>query len=122
MVSKKDEAYFYTKLGYLLKLARVKAKKSQEALAEHLGLSRVTIVNIEKGRQKILVHDLVIAAQFLNASLSELIPSNFESEESQLNLNLKNKINRKFSGNESQVLKVEDFVKLTLSSLSNKDD
>jgi len=122
VVSKKDEAYFYTKLGYLLKLARVKAKKSQEALAEHLGLSRVTIVNIEKGRQKILVHDLVIAAQFLNASLSELIPSNFESEESQLNLNLKNKINRKFSGNESQVLKVEDFVKLTLSSLSNKDD
>jgi len=122
VINKSDEPYFYIRLGHLIKIARVKAKKSQDTLAKHLGLSRVSIVNIEKGRQKMLIHDLVLTAQFLDVSLTDLVPLNFDSSENTLEINLKNKINKQFSSKETQVFKVEDFVKLALSNFVKKDD
>lgn len=122
MISKKEEDFFYSKLGSLLKIAREKANKSQEALADYLGLSRVTVVNIEKGRQKILIHDLLLASKFLNIDLLDLIPTNFEYSDQQLDLNLKDKISRKFHYNDVQASKIENFVKITLSNLSDKKD
>ena len=105
---------FYQQLGEKLKKARTDANKSQEALAQTLGLSRVTIVNIEKGRQKILVHNLVDAANFLEVKLSDLIPS--EQNDIEVNQEIVSKINRKFT-DELKANSVQNFVRTTLSNL-----
>ena len=47
---------------------------TQEALAKKAMLTRTSIINMEKGRQQILVHSLVDIAQALRVPLNELIP------------------------------------------------
>lgn len=105
---------FYKQLGEKLKKARIDANKSQESLAQILGLSRVTVVNIEKGRQKILIHNLVAAANFLEVKLSDLLPS--EQNDIEVNQDIVSKINRKFT-DELKANSVQNFVRTTLSNL-----
>ena len=47
---------------------------TQEALAAKARLTRTSIINIEKGRQQVLLHTLVDIANALNVSPIELIP------------------------------------------------
>jgi transcriptional regulator with XRE-family HTH domain len=112
--NKDNELEFYQQLGESLKEARVKANKSQEALAQTMGLSRVTLVNIEKGRQKVQLHNLVEAANFLNVKLDDLIAYN--SKEPEVNNEIITKINRKFT-DKLKANTVQDFVRVTLSNL-----
>lgn len=114
MPTKDNELEFYQQLGESLKEARVKANKSQDALAKCMGLSRVTIVNIEKGRQKVQLHNLVEAANFLNVKLDDLISS--QTKEPDLNNDIIKKINRKFT-DELRANTVQTFVRATLSNL-----
>jgi len=51
---------------------------SQTALAEKLSLSRVSIVNIEKGRQRAPVHVLWQIAELLSTELANIIPRRTE--------------------------------------------
>ena len=48
---------------------------TQEELARRVQLSRASITNIEKGRQRVLLHQLVNIADALDAKPSELMPS-----------------------------------------------
>jgi len=47
---------------------------SQATLAREVLLTRASISNIEKGRQKILVHTLLQIASALKVTLQELVP------------------------------------------------
>lgn len=47
---------------------------TQEALAAKTRLTRTSIINIEKGRQQVLLHTLVDIASALRVSPVELIP------------------------------------------------
>ena len=47
----------------------------QETLARHLNLSRTTIINIEKGRQRLSLEHAWLTAKILNISIEELLPS-----------------------------------------------
>lgn len=47
---------------------------TQESLAVKVGMTRTSITNIEKGRQKVLSHILVELANALNVPLVELLP------------------------------------------------
>ena len=67
-----DLRQFYKYLGSRIKQLR-QARLSQEQLAREAGLSRTSIVNIECGRQKLLVHNLFEIAKALNVTPSELI-------------------------------------------------
>jgi len=102
---------FYQQLGMLLRSNRLKANKSQESLADELGLSRVTIVNIEQGRQKIHIHDLVKASEFLGVPLMEFIPN--EKGKIMTEADIFSKITSKFP-EQSKAVKLEDFVRSTL--------
>lgn len=63
---------FDAAFGRLVKDRRDKAGWSQEELATRVGLSRVSIVNIEAGRQRIsLAHAISVASQ-LGIALEEL--------------------------------------------------
>ncbi|MBN8857005.1 MAG: helix-turn-helix transcriptional regulator [Sphingobacteriales bacterium] len=70
-----QEQAFYIKLGNNIRDHRLKAGISQEVLGDQLSLTRSSIVNIEKGRQRPLTHTLVEIAQTLRVPLLELLPS-----------------------------------------------
>jgi transcriptional regulator with XRE-family HTH domain len=63
---------FYLAAGARIREARGKSI-TQEQLAKAAGLSRVSVVNIEAGRQKLLLHHAIVMADVLGVSLAELI-------------------------------------------------
>jgi DNA-binding XRE family transcriptional regulator len=65
---------FYSEFGKRLGEARRAAKVTQEALAKSVGLSRTSIVNIEKGRQPAHLHLVAKIATSLGTSVSALVP------------------------------------------------
>jgi transcriptional regulator with XRE-family HTH domain len=64
----------YQELGNRISRARKKTKLSQHDLALRVGLKRTSITNIEKGRQKVMVHTLLDVAKHLNVDALELLP------------------------------------------------
>ncbi|HYF66632.1 MAG TPA: helix-turn-helix transcriptional regulator [Ohtaekwangia sp.] len=74
MLTKEQQTLFYQKLGEAIKTARINGKHKQESLSTHLGLNRISVVNIEKGKQKVQLHTLIEIASFLNVRIEELVP------------------------------------------------
>ena len=68
------ENVFYEKIGQKISSLRNKKSIKQDDLAQLLSLSRPSVVNIEKGKQKISVFDLIKISKFLNVELEEIIP------------------------------------------------
>ena len=64
---------FYAVVGKRIAKAR-SGRLTQEALAKKASLTRTSIINIEKGRQQILLHTLVDIARALQVSLTDLVP------------------------------------------------
>ncbi|MBI3774474.1 MAG: helix-turn-helix transcriptional regulator [Gammaproteobacteria bacterium] len=64
---------FYTAVGRRVADIR-KGRMTQETLAEKLNLTRTSVINIEKGRQQVLLHTLVNIARALQVSPTDLIP------------------------------------------------
>jgi DNA-binding XRE family transcriptional regulator len=73
VVTKEKENILYKNLGSLIQTARKKANLNQEDVAKNLGLSRISIVNIEHGRQKIQLHTLIKLILLLNTDINELL-------------------------------------------------
>lgn len=69
------QGLFYVVLGKKVALARRAARLKQNQLAEHVGLSRTSITNIESGRQPVQVHLLVELAGVLGVDLASLLPT-----------------------------------------------
>ena len=69
---------FYAEVGRRIKNARVKSNISQEHLAANIGLTRTSITNIEKGRQKLLAHTLWDIANVVAVDVNRLLPSRDE--------------------------------------------
>jgi putative transcriptional regulator len=65
---------FYREFGKKLFQARRAAKITQEALAQAVGLSRTSIVNIEKGRQPVAVDLAIRMATSLGTTIGDLLP------------------------------------------------
>jgi transcriptional regulator with XRE-family HTH domain len=65
---------FYRRLGARIRDRRRAKQITQEAMAAHMGLTRTSIVNIEKGRQHLAVHQLVRISDLLGCTPADLIP------------------------------------------------
>lgn len=65
---------FYASVGRQIAQART-GRLTQEALAKRASLTRTSIINIEKGRQQILLHTLLDIARALDVPVTDLIPS-----------------------------------------------
>ncbi len=88
----RDQEKFYRALGDNIKTLRQKSSYSQEELAKFLELTRTSIVNIEKGRQRPTIHTLSEIASFFNVQVSELFPSVDEKEQIDLMKSVKENI------------------------------
>ena len=71
---------FYQMFGSRLRALREKRQVTQEELGRRVDLSRTSIVNIEKGRQRILLHQIVDIAGALDARPAELLPKQAEGQ------------------------------------------
>lgn len=71
---------FYERLGERIRERRRTNGTTQEELANVLKLNRTTIVNIEKGRQRLAVHQLVRIADHLGCRAADLIPTDEEEQ------------------------------------------
>jgi transcriptional regulator with XRE-family HTH domain len=76
-----DTSDFYKAVGGLVRKARDKAGLTQDALASRIGLTRTSVTNIEKGRQKVLLHTLCDLASALGIPPAALLPESQESTE-----------------------------------------
>lgn len=65
---------FYIALGQQISEARQRQHLTQEALASCVSLTRTSIVNIERGKQQVLLHTLVQIALALKMNPGDLIP------------------------------------------------
>lgn len=70
----------YRVFGSRLREAREQADVTQEELARRVDLSRTSITNIEKGRQRILLHQVLNLAGALNVDPAQLMPSDETAE------------------------------------------
>jgi transcriptional regulator with XRE-family HTH domain len=63
-----------TLFGQRLASARRSRRVSQSELGNRIGRSRVTIANMESGKQNVQLHQVFILAEALNVPATELIP------------------------------------------------
>ena len=78
-----DHRQFYQEVGRRIREARKRRKPplTQETLAQLVSLTRTSITNVEKGRQKFLLHTLADIAIALQVEPASLLPqSNAESD------------------------------------------
>lgn len=66
---------FNSELGRKIRAARESRNMTQEQLGTAVQLSRTSITNIERGRQRLLVDQLAGIASTLDRPLAELIPT-----------------------------------------------
>ncbi|MGO8990132.1 MAG: helix-turn-helix domain-containing protein [bacterium] len=65
---------FYQQLGENIRNRRKYRKLSQERLADLVGLTRTSMTNIEKGRQRPPLHTLCEIIEHLRADIGDLLP------------------------------------------------
>ncbi len=65
---------FYAEVGRRVRVARERAGLTQDALAMCVTLSRTSVTNIEKGRQKVLLHTFCSLAEALSIEPATLLP------------------------------------------------
>ena len=87
-----DISTLYQLIGKNINRARVGSELTQEELANLANISRTSITNIEKGRQKLPIHTLYSIALSLEVEISSLLPKlNFaNSKENIIPNNLSN--------------------------------
>ncbi len=66
------ESAIYNRFGRVLRKMREKDGMTQDQLAQHVGLERTSITNIESGKQRVLLHDIFLFAMAFGSSPSEL--------------------------------------------------
>lgn len=74
----------YVAIGTRLRDARIDAGWTQEEVAGWVGLSRTSVTNAETGRQRLMLHQIVIYADVMSVPLGELIGSAVDTTSSKL--------------------------------------
>lgn len=64
---------FYEALGARIRLRRDK-RLTQQELAHLVGLSRTSITNVERGRQRLMADQLLAVARALETTVDDLLP------------------------------------------------
>ncbi|WP_285011226.1 helix-turn-helix domain-containing protein [Pedobacter faecalis] len=71
---KEHQTKFYEKVGGLIYEARRNKGYTQDQLASLINISRVSIVNIESGKQRLPLHVVSFLSGLLSISINDLVP------------------------------------------------
>jgi transcriptional regulator with XRE-family HTH domain len=69
-----DQENFYAEVGKRISRIRLDRNITQESLAAAVHLTRTSITNIERGRQKLPLYTLALIAELLDVEYSVLLP------------------------------------------------
>jgi transcriptional regulator with XRE-family HTH domain len=72
---------FYREFGDRLRAARIVRGVSQSEIAADVGLSRTSVANIERGRQRLTLHLLIEFARALQVEPCDLLPATYPEPE-----------------------------------------
>ena len=75
-----DPKTLYRRFGELVRQHRLDAALTQEEVGKRVGLSRTSITNIEKGRQRVLLHQLYELAAAILATPDMLLPELIQTD------------------------------------------
>ena len=92
-----DGPFSYADFGRLVCEHRRRLRLTQEQLSLRIGLSRTSVTNIEKGRQKILLHQLYAIASALEVPPETLLPL---VERPQISVSIAEKLDEQLMGSE----------------------
>ena len=71
-----DEGAIYRAFGQAIAERRNAVDKTQERVAAELGLSRASLANIERGKQRVFLHQILALTEALGlASSHEIVPA-----------------------------------------------
>lgn len=113
MLSKKEQELFNKKLGEIIKTARIKANIKQEDLSTYLGFkSRISIANIENGKQNVQLTTLLEIAEYFKLSIVDLIPP-LETVKKEINPKFIKNIGKEVIDDPRSVEKIIDFIRFT---------
>ena len=71
---------FYTSLAEHIKIERIKKKVNQQDLADHLSLSRTSMINIETGRHRPSIYQILQIAAYLKIDFTDLVPFKMKNQ------------------------------------------
>jgi transcriptional regulator with XRE-family HTH domain len=105
----------YRRLGRSVAQRRNELGLTQATVAERLGLARASLANIERGRQKVLLHHIYLFVEVLHLrSISELLPD-LDKQVSTPDKQIK------FGGSEvtlAERVRIEELIRLALMGSS----
>ena len=110
----RDSDKFYKQVGELIRDERIKRGRSQEDLAKYLDLTRMSVINLEKGRHRPSIYQLLLTAEYFDLEYSKLIPiiseTPIESKKTKLS-DLKNMVFDQENAGKETKNAVLDFLK-----------
>ena len=113
MLSKQESELFNCRIGEIIRTARVKANVKQETLSKHLGFkSRISIANIESGKQNVNIYTLVEIADFLKLPIADLIPP-LETIRKEINPKLIKNLSKELIDDPISTEKMMDFIRFS---------
>ena len=81
---------FYRELGENIKTERLKRNINQEELGDYLDLTRTSVINLEKGRHRPSVFQLLQIAEFFEIDYTLLIPDPKREKSKRTKISIKN--------------------------------
>ncbi len=114
----------YRTLGVRIRQQRERLKLSQGAVADQVSISRVSIVNIEKGQQHTPLHILFEIARVLELELTTLLPSLSEvfGKGNEMRPSRMAHIEEKTAGNPESRERLVQFLQSVTSGKGDKKD
>lgn len=77
----------YPEIGIRIRTRRKELEKTQDDIAKKIGLKRSSLANIERGNQRILIHQLYAIASELKVELNTLLPEKMDKrKETEINI------------------------------------
>jgi len=115
LLSKTEEQAFNKLVGQLIKDAREIANVKQETLSSYVGFkSRISITNIESGKQNIQLTTLVEIADYLRVPITSLVPS-LETIKKNVSKKFMRNIGKEGVADNDSFEKIKDFIRFTAS-------
>jgi transcriptional regulator with XRE-family HTH domain len=103
------EESFYRDLGDRIKTERIKRKISQENLAVKLELTRASVINLEKGRHRPSVYQILLISSYFNMDYTGLIPIVTEKQ--------KKRVKASVNDLDKMIIEKEDDIKSTRTAV-----
>lgn len=81
----------YAQLGRAMAARRTSLGLTQQEIADRIGVSRASIANVERGRQKVLLHQVYALARVLALkSITDLVPATLPKRDTPASVSLLN--------------------------------